>query len=177
MKKPWIKESGKADEAELLRHISQYIAAGDAITLEGYTDHFESVRSVQGAEWIKPLTYLLELRIFRKDSELWAHRTMVGKDFSWRIADDVWLKQQVSAEKIPFFANSDNYRFENNQILDIDSKVSQGGHLRTTGGCWYSLPITDENRVTVVSYIGYQEDGTARVEDFRVKDFIREGGK
>ena len=64
-----------------------------------YTDTYQAAagagvaRLVEGGRAAK----LLELRVFLPERELWIHRTSLGQDFIWRIAEDPGL--EPSSEK------------------------------------------------------------------------------
>ena len=173
---PWILKCGEADETVLLQLIDGYLEGGRAVLLAGCTDRYVAGVAENGSCPDFNPARLLELRLFREDSELWAHRSVVGRPFSWRIADDNTLKETVKDLTPGFFADADNYRVERVQRLDVDPSASGAGSLMTLGGGRYNLPITDEDTIRVVTYLDYDENGIARAVDVRMKGFEREGG-
>lgn len=173
---PWILKCGEADETVLLQLIAGYLEGGRAVLLAGCTDRYVAGVAENGSRPDFNPARLLELRLFREDSELWAHRSAVGSPFSWRIADDNALKDNVKDLTPGFFASADNYRVERVQRLDADPSASGAGSLMTLGGGRYSLPVTDEDTIRVVTYLDYDENGIARAVDVRMKGFELEGG-
>ncbi len=177
MKYPWILKSGTADEETLRRMAAEFAAQGAALLLAGCTDRYVTGAAGDGEMPAIDYSHLLEMRLFRADCELWAHRTAISRDFSFRIADDHALRDNVKDEAVPFFADAGNYRIERVQRLDIDAEASGNGSLRATGGGRYSLPITDEDTARVVVYLDYDDNGAAQAADVRMKGFERKGGE
>lgn len=183
MKDPWIRESGICEESEVSCITGKMADCSWLMAL--YADRFmcEKLPESLPDDWSR----LLEIRIFGEQAELWLHRSALKAPFSWRIADDRYLAAAVADgdADAAFFRNPDNYRMESRQLLDIDGTYRPSGEaqygsrmLRTIGGGTYELPITDaENAVELVSYINYDQNGAAKVVDYRLKGFgTIEGG-
>ncbi len=174
MKKPWIASSGSADSARLAEIVARYAEGKKNLTvLRAYTDQYLGCR-FEGA--IELPDHLLEIRVFDADSELLARRTALGEAFSWRIADDGVIADNLKEEE-GFFACPDHYRMEIFQKLDRDEKAKA---LTTTGGRQYTLPVQGENTIRLVQYLAYDENGLAHAADFRMagfvsRDFLKEG--
>ncbi len=178
MMKPWIKDFGEDGLEAVRQKVSGYIKDHpDAIALIACTDSYQGVKAAEG-ETVLP-DNMLEIRVFTGKSELWAHRSTTAHPFSWRIADDDILAENVKKEGNGYFADPEHYRIPCVQKLDIDTRYKE---LRTTGGKYYHLPITNENTVCLIRYADYDERGNAHAVDFRVAGFDRnpdfeEGGK
>ena len=181
MKDVWVKDSGIKKETEAAAFIEQN-AAGYEMFIALCTDRMVCAK----AEHIKTVTddiaHLLDLRLFNSDSELHMVRTMMGADFTWRIADDRIIAENVK-DKGDFFNNPENYMLPVTQKLDIDGNRTPeqnskfgGRMLRTTGGGIYELPVEkDTDAVELVNYIRYDDNGTANIVDFRIKGFTKKG--
>ncbi len=173
-KYPWISEYGTFAEAEMFRKCMELFDHLDnPVYLLLMTDsvccgrdHFSDVLN-------DSIGRLLEIRIFDTNRELWAHRSMLGQDFSWRTADDHFLKNTV--------ANPSDYKRVVIQKLDIDEKntpseaAARPGirKLRATGGGIYELPVEkSENAVSLTEYISYDHISNSAVfSDFRINGF------
>lgn len=107
--------------------------------------------------------HLLELRLFNEQAEFHALRGAMGKPFSWRLIDD---------------AKGDFECIDEKQLLDIDEDRSgkcDPGVYYSIGGGRYSLPVADAKRVLVRNYIDFDDEGMARVVDFRIVEFLKGG--
>ena len=134
------------------------------------TDKFLS--GTKESDLIKNVDYkkLLEIRLFSETGELLARRTMIGSNnkFQWRIADEE--KKDKDKDYIIRY-----------QTLDIDTTLSSkknNGNLElfTTGSGKYELPISEEhNRIKIISYIDYDDDGMAFIYDDRLVSFEKGG--
>lgn len=174
MREYWIKAHGCCGEAELAQTVAaQAPAGGTAIAL--YTDRFAAGESLAG---LCP-TKLLELRVFTPQAELWLHRTTLGRDFYWRVADDTAL-----AANLPAGETVEEYCYDETQLLDINTERSfaqrnEAGNpvLLTTVGGTYALPIAQrDTAVQVRNYLRYDSvSGTAAVADSRYCSFGKEG--
>lgn len=115
---------------------------------------------------------LLELRAYNENEELHGVRDTIGADakFAWRIVSD---ERQGVAESCY------DAHFDDTQYLDIDEKRSSSGSYVTTGGGDYRLPsedARDARKVVVRNYIIFDNDGMARIVDFRIVK-LEAGGK
>lgn len=122
-----------------------------------YTDEFDVVE--YPCE-IKDENKLLEIRIFNNECEYRMLRGCIGEEFSYRYVDDI-----------------DKDYFEDYQRLDIDAtKGKDYGKVFATGGGKYSLPINLASNgkdlfVKIHSYIKYDDNGLAYIDDWRLVDF------
>ena len=182
MKRSWIEKAGKQSEEELIASVKAFISP-DAYILAGCTDRYIACKAEAVEQVLCNAGRMLELRVFTKEAELWAHRSMIGSDFNWRIAADTVLRNNIANEPMPFFNREESWCQVIRQKLDIDTeagnKLSGEAHyggrmLVTTGGGVYELPITDENAVELLVYYGYDEDGAAIPADFRVVSFVND---
>ena len=183
MNEIWIKEKGSVQEAALTSLIKKYCGDSQKYCCAFYTDHFQSTGlSGQDDERISKLMAdtgrLLELRIFDLESELYLFRTTTGHDFTYRIADDSTLKSNLAVQATPFLQKYESHRMEQVQLIDMDSGYKPGAEgqfdpygarqLRTTGGGTYSLSLNgNEDAMIVISYISYDENGSATISDIR----------
>lgn len=180
----WISKSGFSEESCLSEVVSSYMrgnsVAEPCYFMALYTDKFICAKIDRLSDALADVEWLLELRVFDEERELWAHRSMLGQPFSWRVADDKVLEFETSKQQGPFFDEPESYRIESCQKLDIDDKdrheapgdPQYGGKLlRSTGRSVYELPINDENAIRLVSYIRYDDNGIANVVDYRLKEF------
>lgn len=134
----------------------------------------------------------LEIRIFNESSEYKVHRADIGHSFQMRnIIDE---KVDVDGENqpthveavfeslpaVPEDASSLEGKaewdiFDEIQYLDIDSsKGSDQGTVISTGGGKYNLPVENikNPRIRIRHYIGKYNSGQARVEDWRIVEFV-----
>lgn len=177
----WIRENGKCSEADAVKYIKE--KSGEFSKFVALcTDRMAAADISAIDEVLSDAAHLLDLRMFCEDSELHLFRSMMGHDFTYRLADDRIIKEKVKDEG-DFFSTPESYVLEVKQKLDIDTKNPPktesrygGKTLRTTGGGVYELPINDENAVILVNYIRYDENGIGNAVDFRIKGFGRIGG-
>ena len=104
---------------------------------------------------------LLELRVFNKDCEHKLFRPSINQSF---------IERQISDDE-----NDKDY-YDEVQYLDIDTSkgMTDGKVIATTGGV-YKSPVQniDNARVRIRYYLGkYEKTGQARVEDWRVVEFL-----
>ena len=126
-----------------------------------YTDRFE----VCDTGDISDIPHLLEARIFSDIAELKIMRPTIADQFSYRLIDDSKLTDK-------------NY-IQEEQFLDIDKKVYDKSPDKntypTTGGGSFSLPVENACKVVIRNYISFDDEGIARISDFRVVKFLKEG--
>ena len=191
MKEIWIRESGEIQEDQVADTLKAYCGENARDCCAYYTNRFQSSR-VDGSvderldKLLVDCSKLLEIRIFDADSELRLYRSMIGQDFSFRIADDQTLRDHLSSQSESFLQDEKAHRMEQIQVLDADtanyppwknSETDAFGSrlLRTTGGGTYNLPIRDDqNAVIVISYIHYDNQGVASIADTRLAGFCNE---
>lgn len=193
MKDYWISGEGELCEADLKSMVTEYLKADTnesvPYIMMQYSDKFvcASIEKLRKLDKLNALledaAWLLELRVFDAERELWAHRSMLGEVFSWRIAADGVIEDNLkSCEQRAFFKDAKNYMLETCQLLDKDDKHLPEGEgeyggklLRSTGRGVYELPIGGEDAVQLVSYIRYDDNGMANVVDYRLKGFCKLG--
>ena len=190
MKEIWIKKRGTASEAELPALITSFCKVGEKTVCCFYTDHFQSALITTSQDphleaLLMDAPLLLEMRLFDSVSELYLFRSAIGQPFSYRVADDRTLEENLQNEQDPFMRLTETHRMEQIQLLDLDSGYplyKQGSVdpygcllLRSTGGGKYSLPLSGrEDSIIVVSYIDYDDNGIATIGDSRWAGFIKE---
>ena len=113
---------------------------------------------------------VLEIRIFNNECEYKLFRTDIGKPFTCRVIKEEDIEKEI--------IEGNNF-FDENHYLDIDNTkpLDTEGRVTTTGGGKYKLPIDIKSRPTirVRYYLGkYPESGQARIEDWRIIEFIGE---
>ena len=98
-------------------------------------------------------------------AELKIMRPTIADQFSYRLIDDSKLTDK-------------NY-IQEEQFLDIDKKVYDKSPDKntypTTGGGSFSLPVENACKVVIRNYISFDDEGIARISDFRVVKFLKEG--
>ncbi len=176
---PWIVSSGVCAPDHMTAMVRENISgfANAFIILATPASYGVHRMSEQVLDTIDPAA-LLELRLFDETHELWVHRSNTGSDYTYRMADDDYLKKQISGLSPSFFQDVSHYREEITQKIDMnaavlpDTKPLDGYRtFYTTGGGLCTLPIGKENAVTLVSYYSYDGDGRAHTSDFRVSGF------
>lgn len=170
----WVKASGSVPEGRLLECVEEYLASRpdggfDCRCVAFFADRFAGARGAQACrELLADARKLLELRLFDEESELWCHRSLLGREFALRRADDADLAER--------------HRLCSAQTLDVAEELGAGERgcvrLRGTAGSRYELPMNPgERSVRVVSYIDYDgQSGAARVVDYRLAGFAAEKG-
>lgn len=163
----WVKERGQIGEAGILTEVRQRLST-TALFLAYSTDSFLAGHATEEELCTLKPENLLELRVFSETWEVCYRRSYVGENFQWRLA---------SEEDIP----KDSYLVQY-QTLDINwNKTQAEGNfidpngnrvLYTTVGGKYRLPIgLEEDCTQVISYIAYDENGMAKIVDYRLCGF------
>lgn len=172
----WVKDCGVC-EASALREKAQAFAASVDYVIAYYPDRFLAAAANLFSS-LPSFETLLELRLFSAERELWAHRSTLGKPFSWRIADDEVLPERCAEEEEPELRRPEMHYLDGSQTLDIDTTANFGTdeygsrRLRSTVGGAYALPIGENDGcVKVRSYIRYDKNGVAAVTDYRLLGF------
>ena len=186
----WIRKSGACSETELPGAVQSFLQPEDK-AVAFYVDRFQAANAGFVLKLLESVEELLELRIFRADAELWAHRSASGAEFSWRIADDGALWE--NATERDFEDVKVRHTMETTQFLDIspDYVPYQTGErdalgcrmLRSSVGGHYALPLDDTDisapvdlrkkygYVRLVNYVSYDRNGIAGIADFRIAGF------
>lgn len=177
----WIRESGACSETELPELVRTFTQPEDK-AIAFYSDRFQAANCGLVPKLLEGVEDLLELRIFRADAELWAHRSALDEEFSWRIADDdaPW----ENAPEQDFDAVKRRHIIPTTQFLDIspDYVPYQTGErdalgcrkLRSSVGGHYALPLDDGKDygyVRLINYVSYDPNGVAGIADFRIAGF------
>ena len=165
----WIKEhKNNVGEKEVLNDVK--ILNGKYNYTAFYTD------KVCGGKYendvftpeIDDTAHLLELRVFNAEREFKAARTQIGKNFSWRTAEEAGIDKELYISET--------------QLLDIDRKKSCSKSnngitvFAATGGGRYSLPAEpDCDSIEIINYIKYDDYGNMQFADFRIKRFFKGG--
>ena len=126
MSEIWIKNRGTVSETDASALIKQYCDHAARTCCAFYTDHFQSaaVKDAQDGNLQKLLDdipLLLEIRVFDRESELYLFRSGTGRDFSFRIADDRVLLDNLGKEGDPFLKKAESHRTEQVQMIDLDA--------------------------------------------------------
>ncbi len=192
MDRIWIAEAGTVREEDVPALLEKYAGGGRKYCCAFYTDHFQSA-VITGAgdplagRLLADIGQLLELRLFDEDRELLLYRSMIGRPFSFRAADDPLLISRLSGQSDPFLQKMEAHRVEQVQLIDADmahyrpwlektTDAFGARLLRTTSGGTYNLPIRDgENALLTVGYIEYGPNGAASIADVRWAGFVDEG--
>ena len=177
----WMRESGACSKATLPELVRAFTRAEDK-AVAFYVDRFQAANVGFVPALLEGAENLLELRIFRTDAEFLARRSALGAEFSWRIADDAALWENV--EEQDFEAVKKRHIILTTQILDIspDYVPYRTGErdafgcrkLRSSVGGRYALPFDDEKDygcVRIANYVSYNQYGIAGVADFRIVGF------
>lgn len=108
---------------------------------------------------------LLTLRVFNEGKEVRLSRADIGQEFALRIRGD----RDTTDDRGSYF---DQW-----QLLDVDTKRSQGSTFMTTGGGVYEFPLTGlqrpavQIRYYVTSHTGEDESGLTSISDWRCVTF------
>ena len=183
----WIRESGACSGTELPGAVQAFLQPEDK-AVAFYVDRFQAANAGYALKLLESVADLLELRIFRTNAELWAHRSALDEEFSWRIADDGALWE--NAPEQDFDAVKRRHMIPTTQFLDIspDYVPYQTGErdalgcrkLRSSVGGHYALPLDDGKDygyVRLINYVSYDPNGVAGIADFRIAGFepLQEG--
>lgn len=120
---------------------------------------------------IDDIAHLLEVRLFDLTSEIRAVRYGVGKPFIWREIDDEKFKERLSSADESF----EERTYSEKQYLDIDTTKSSGKNYRFIGGGSYTLPIENAEKIELMHYGNYDENGIFTLLDFRIVRILAEG--
>ena len=152
-----------------MNNVKEYFTEAEKNILNGYliaalSDEYivDKWPSDRMQEIIEREYLVLELRVFNPDCELKLSRGNIGSEFKYRM--------------LPNENTKDMDTFDEIQYLDIDDTVSlQDGKVQTTGGGQYNLPLNNKKnaKIKIRYYVGkYETTGQARVEDWRVVEFV-----
>lgn len=165
--RPWVKKKGVLIEADVLNFIIEQFSdtAEEAYFLAAHSDKYVTGRMQEEDLKKIDMKHLLEVRIFSKERELLVSRTMLGTDFSYRIAADEAVEQC-------YMIDHEQYIDINVEKSRVNTEKKQYDIMSTVGGK-YTLPIDEDiDRIKIKSYIAYDVNGMAKVVDHRVAGFI-----
>ena len=168
MDRPWIKSFGKVSQEDVSEFIMKMFGGEEeeVYFLAAHSDKYMSGRLKKVGLTEVDNQHLLEMRAFTGKKELLMNRTMLGRDFTYPLADDEMV--------------DDCYMLEHIQYLDINAQKSSYNtttgqyEIMSTVGGRYTMPINEEvDRIKIKSYILYDDSGMAKVVDNRVVGFLR----
>ena len=173
MERIWIIESGETEEKDLAEIVKKYISENRFYVAYACDAFYSGI--CKGMENIvKDHANLLELRIFDKDTEFMARRSMIGNKFVWRYIDDRELNKRFAETKDELRPPVPEMLFtDEEQTIDINTEksIERSGEtdvISTTGGR-FTLPIKNkEGSVKTRVYYSYDKDGMATAEDYRL---------
>ena len=181
MNREWIRKCGNSNSGQLhsaIDSIIEELNTGKYFAM--YTDRFESGNVSKGCD-LDP-EYLLEARLFDDNRELLVTRGSIGEDFNWRyIADEEKYDDHGVIHKYADDPSDELIwsAYASYQAIDMDPAESrmdpESGSmsiLSTVKGR-YSLPIDEEKRIKIVTYVKYDSNGMAYVCDNRVCGFVK----
>lgn len=151
------------DETELKKILGRL---NDRTLFAIFTDRCDFVKEVTDGDAGK----LLELRAFNEESEFYAKRSLVGRDFVCRYINDG--KPDYNGNGEP---ENDETRYYEAHFLDIDETYTKDGvrdgdmfrYKSMTGG-YYHLPIQKARKIVICNYITYDNgEYLAQVTDYR----------
>ncbi|MBR2283908.1 MAG: hypothetical protein IJ874_05750 [Ruminococcus sp.] len=171
MTREYITEHGRVTAADAAE-IAQRFYTGGCSVYAVYTDRF-----CCGKEPVDDFSHLLELRIFTEKSELKMSRFDISGEFIWRYIDDDRFRERLDAEKAQdeFLSDFGSRTFREIQYLDIDRPATDrdpDGLYHTTGGGTFSLPVRNAERIELLSYLDYDDNGILSVNDMRIVRII-----
>lgn len=160
----WIKDNGLTREENLLEEVLPKIKKGSLFLAYG-TNYFRAGHAKKEELEMLKIKHLLELRIFMEEQEICYRRSLIGKEFQWRLASEADIQEQ--------------YYMIQYQLLDINtdrSKDAENGSgnrtFYTTVGGKYELPVNkNADSAEIVCYVEYAENGMAKIVDYRLKGF------
>lgn len=163
---------GLANENDLTQKLDSLRVGNDMIALAIFTagvscnaldDMFH--RPANAAEGdLFDIEHLLEIRVFSESAELHALRGSMGKPFSWRFIRDDKTRDDY-----------DDSTHDESHYLDIDANQTNGTPYKTTTGGKYYLPKENLRKIRIRNYIDYDDEGMARIVDFRIVALEEEG--
>ena len=116
---------------------------------------------------------LLEIRMFDENGEYRAYRSSIDSPFKER---EIYGEKDLGI--LPDGAIVDGrFIFDEAMYLDKDDKRSTDDVIFATGGGSYHLPSNakDKDMFLVRYYCDFDEDGAARITDWRLRGFINSG--
>lgn len=165
----WIKSCGLMREEELIAEVLQKLSENQ-LFLAYNTDSFQTGHADEKElSALKPEN-LLELRIFSEEQELCCSRSRIGEEFQWRIA---------SEKDVPpngYIVQYQTLDINRDRMKKEENAADQNGNciLYTTVGGKYTLPIRgDEDSSKVICYVAYDENGMAKMADYRLCGFVQ----
>lgn len=164
----FIAEHGTANENEISDRLNSLIDGGDFCA---YCQYTTGITCEQYDGKIDNIAHLLEIRLFNLASEIRAVRSVIGDPFIWRKIDDEKFKEKLSGTEEDFCERT----YSEIQYLDIDATKSNGRNYRFIGGGGYTLPIENAEKLEIMHYGIYDENGLFMLSDFRIVRILAKG--
>lgn len=164
----FIVRNGNANENDILEILNSLLAGREVCAYYQYTTGI-SCEEYKGE--IEDIAHLLEVRLFNPKSEIRAVRTGVGKSFIWREIDDKKFKETLNLAGESF----EERTYREMQYLDIDTTKSSGKDYCFIGGGNYTLPIENAEKIELLHYGNYDENGLFMLLDFRIVRILAKG--
>ena len=98
-------------------------------------------------------------------------RSGIGKPFIWRAISDEKFKERLSSADESF----EERTYSEKQYLDIDTTKSSGKNYRFIGGGSYTLYVENAERIELLHYGDYDENGIFTLLDFRIVRILAKG--
>lgn len=166
----FIAEKGTASESDIPELFRSLLNGRDFFVYCQYTTGI-ACKKYDGA--IDDIAHLLEARLFNDSSEIRAVRSGIGKPFIWREIDDGKFKEKLDSSN----ENFGDRTYSEKQYLDIDATKSNGKSYRFIGGGSYTLPVENAERIELLHYGDYDENGIFTLRDFRIVRILKKGEK
>lgn len=164
----FISEYGVSDENEISNRLNSMLDSEDFCAYYQYTTRI-ACENYNGK--IDDIAHLLEIRLFNSTCEIRAARSVIGKPFIWRKINDDKFKENLSGTE----ENFDERTYSETQYLDIDSTKSNGKNYFFTGGGYYTLPVENAEKIEIMHYGVYDENGLFVLSDFRIVRILAKG--
>ncbi len=168
MKERWMKACGQCKETEIVSTVKEQNMQFEYY-LAGYTNRYDSGIVDENMEINIDCRYLLELRVFCRESEIFFTRTRIGSEFQWRVTEDSVLQQND-------FIDTEQYidcNVEHDLDKNIDGRKDVIALFTTVGGAYHLPVMNGQNAVKIRAYIDYDDNGMAYVSDHRLCDFVK----
>lgn len=165
----FVSEHGTVSEKELSEFLNSKTSSGE---FSAYCQYTTAVTCEKYTGKINDTAHLLEIRLFNSECEIRAVRSVIGKPFIWRIINDEKFKANLK--------NGETFEertYTEKQYLDIDSTKTDGKNYHFIGGGKYTLPIENAEKLEIINYGVYDENGIFGLVDFRIVRLLAKGEK
>lgn len=164
----FIVRNGNANENDILEILNSLL---DGRGVRAYCQYTTGIACEEYNGKIEDIAHLLEVRLFNLTSEIRAVRTGIGKSFIWREIDDEKFREALNLTGESF----DERTYIEKQYLDIDTTKSSGKNYCFIGGGNYTLPIENAEKIELLHYGNYDENGLFMLLDFRIVRILAKG--